>query len=155
MFNKVLCNKKVETNEYDKRQRRFTRLNQAYLSNWCNVSYKRIVYEPILPETIQELKQRIAFAVALVRPDKLQKIKNNMTRRLNKTLEVEGRHFENIKVDFFYYGTYQLNRYSWIKPFKSSFPLSYICLIQTFCYTEKFRPEFPSIFAFFQKIPFF
>ena len=55
-------------------------------------------YKFSLPETIQELKQRIAFAFALVTPEKLQKIKDNMTRRLNKTIEVEGSHFENMEI---------------------------------------------------------
>ena len=42
--------------------------------------------------------KKIAFAVALVTPEMLQKIKDNMTRRLNKSIEVEGRHFENMKL---------------------------------------------------------
>ena len=56
------------------------------------------VYKPLLPETNKELKQTIAFVVALVTPEMLQKSKDNMTRRLNKTIEVEGRHFENMKL---------------------------------------------------------
>ena len=55
------------------------------------------VYKPPLPKTIQELKQRITLAVALVTPEMLQKVWENMTRRLKKTIEVKGRHFENLK----------------------------------------------------------
>ena len=43
-------------------------------------------------------KNKIAFAVALATPEMLIKIKENMTRRLNKTIEVEGRHFENMNL---------------------------------------------------------
>ena len=48
---------------------------------------KRKVYKPPLPEIIQKHKQRIAFAVDLVTPEMLRKIKDNRTRGLNKTTE--------------------------------------------------------------------
>ena len=56
------------------------------------------VYKPPLPETIQNLKQTIPFPIAFVTPEKLQKVKDNMTRTLNKTIEIEGKCFENVKL---------------------------------------------------------
>ena len=55
------------------------------------------VYKPPLPKTIQELKQRITLAVALVTPEMLQKVWENKTYRLKRAIEVKGRLFENLK----------------------------------------------------------
>ena len=68
------------------------------------------VYKPPLPETIQELKHTIAFAVALVTQEKLKEIKDNMTHRLNETIEIKGRHFENMKIKIDYETLFKLNK---------------------------------------------
>ena len=56
------------------------------------------IYKPPLAEAILELTQRITVAVALVTLEMLQKVNDNMTRGLNMTFEVDGRHFEDIKL---------------------------------------------------------
>ena len=55
------------------------------------------VYCPPLANSTEELKERIRLAVTLVTPQVLKKVWGNMARRLQKTIDVKGRHFENLK----------------------------------------------------------
>ena len=55
------------------------------------------VYYPPLANSTEELKERIRLAVTLVTPQVLKKVWGNMARRLQKTIDVKGRHFENLK----------------------------------------------------------
>ena len=55
------------------------------------------VYYPLLANSTEELKERIRLAVTLVTPQVLKKVWGNMARRLQKTIDVKGRQFENLK----------------------------------------------------------
>ena len=56
-----------------------------------------MVYYPPLATFIEELKERIRVAVTLVTQKLLKKIWGEMARRLQKTIDVKGQHFENLK----------------------------------------------------------
>jgi hypothetical protein len=54
------------------------------------------VYKSPRPQTVQELRDRIEIAIKNVTPIMLQKTWENLNKRLNLCVDVEGGHFENL-----------------------------------------------------------
>ena len=81
------------------------RVRVDILLKWKLASWKvkGRVFAPPLPESLDEIKDRIRTTIASVTASLLQRVWGNLQRRLAITIKNKERHFEHVKFWFFFF----------------------------------------------------